>query len=258
VQLTYAAASIIGRCRKHNEDAWGASEAARVFVVADGCGGRGPGRPAADAVVSTLLRYFSDGPTAPSSHLPTRMEPLAAALQLANDRIVELAVGPNQGMGAACAAMRIEGQWVGTAHVGDCRIYRYHRGHSEFVKGVDPHGGLLTAVTADHSLLLEYLKNGSTFAEAAEVSERHATVITRALGYGMVNLDVQYLRAEPGDLYLLCTDGVTRQLSNTEIREIISGEGALAARCEKLLHAADAKRGADNVTAILGSYGSPA
>ena len=115
----------------------------------------------------------------------------------------------------------------------------------------------MTAVTADHSLLLEYLRNDSTFAEAAEVTEHHATVITRVLGYGLVNLDVQYLPAEPGDLYLLCTDGVTRQLSGVEIREIIAGDGTLASRCEKLVHAADAKRGADNVTAILVSYGAP-
>jgi serine/threonine protein phosphatase PrpC len=122
------------------------------------------------------------------------------------------------------------------------------------VEGIDSNGGLLTALTLDHTLPIDCLQNGSTWAEVVALSQQHPTVVTRMLGHGLLHLEVEYLAAEKGDLFLLCTDGLTRQLSHDEVHSVLAEEGALEERCHRLVQATDAKGGVDNVTAILISY----
>lgn len=254
-RITSSGASIVGRCRDVNEDAWGVSESAHVFIVADGCGGASSGRSAADIAVATIRQC--DAPGSPASAgvrpAPRGMEPLAAAVHLANERIAHAAVGDQRGMGSAVAAIRFEPPWLAMVHVGDCRVYRYRRGYDSFHSGVDAQGGLLTRLTLDHDLGAEMLRSGSSLTEIAAVQAVHSTVITRALGVGgRIDIDVQYSHVLGGDLYLLCTDGLTRQLPDSDLKSILSDERrSLAQRCEQLVRTADERVGYDNVTVLL-------
>jgi protein phosphatase len=220
-----AAASIAGHHRAINEDAWGTDEHARVFVVADGCGGASSA--AADIVVETLLAPV------PSQ----RMDPLAAAVELANQRILHAAVGDKNAMACAAAAVRFDLPSIAITHVGDCRVYRLRKGQ-------------LKQLTLDHDLKLEVLRDARSYAQVN--LDDHATVITRALGTTpSIDIDVQYRHTQPGDLYLLCSDGLWRQLSDVAIESTISTEHSLADRCQALVSAADGASGYDNVTVVL-------
>jgi PPM family protein phosphatase len=236
--VQHAGCSIVGRNRSVNEDGWASLPSAGVFFVADGCGGEASGRVAADLALGSLEGVLLRGSVG-------GVEPLAAAVDEANVAIRAAAIGKQRGMGAAIAALRLASPWAVTAHVGDCRIYRYRRS--------DTHGGVLVRMTTDDSLWVHMVRAGASFDEVKEAYETHGNVITQALGTGPnIQTHVEYQALEPGDLYLLCSDGVTRQLDDESIRNLISDDDLpLAERCEKLVRAADERLGTDNVTAIL-------
>jgi protein phosphatase len=247
--VDYAGSSTVGRSRDVNEDAWGALESESIFVVADGVGAGGTGREAADIAVGAFRRTLGER----RDGFPATMDPFAVSALDANAQILRAAVGSQQGMGCAVAALRFEPPWVIVLALGDCRVYRYRRGLVQSYQTADAKGGVLARMTTDDDLWLQMLRNGSTFTQAENSRRNHPNVITRVLGMGSeLDVDVRYAPIVPGDLYLLCTDGLTRQLDDDGIRAIVGDLGCpLADRCEQLVRAADAAQGADNVTAVI-------
>lgn len=246
--VDFASASITGRMREVNEDAWVASPGVGVFLVADGCGGMSSGRLAADIAVRAIERILTDPRAADAG-----IEPLAEAIHVANEQVRAAAIGPQRGMGAALAVLRLAPPWAVSASVGDCRVYRYRVVGGEAGQDVDDRGGALSVLTSDDSLMAAMLKADAPPEQVLEVARTHAHVITKALGTGSsLDVDIGYSLLEPGDLYLVCSDGVWRQLSATDIRASISAAGvSLATRCAHLLKLADDRVGYDNATALL-------
>jgi serine/threonine protein phosphatase PrpC len=248
-----AGASIVGQSREVNEDAWGVVEAADAYLVADGCGGLSSGRVAADLAVQAFAQSLSGQAGQRRAGLPRHMDPLAVAVCEANARVFEAAQGAERGMGSAFAAIRLDPPWMVSVVIGDCRIYRYRLGYGPTYSGADARGGLLARLTTDHDLAFEMFKGGASLDEIRSLREAHPNVITRALGMRAdLDVDVQYTRLAANDVYLLCSDGLTRQLPDADIRAIISDDRwPLAERCERLVQAADQRLGQDNVTALL-------
>jgi serine/threonine protein phosphatase PrpC len=257
--VDYAGASVTGRHREINEDAWGVVESASVFVVADGGGGDASGRLAADLAVTSFRRYFSSRDThntsdAPQGNPPPNSDALVAAVLDANVRIATAAVGDSEGMSCALVGARIVPPWLVTVKMGDCRLYRYRRGYDPSTyPSADAMGGELRRLTVDDVLALEMWKAGSSFDHCAEIERVHPHVLTRIVGLRPdIEVSVDYFPMATNDLYLLCSDGVTRQLDDQTIRDIIADDAeALADRCDRLVQMADENGGVDNVTAVL-------
>lgn len=251
--IDYAGASVTGRHREINEDAWGALESASVFVVADGGGGHASGRLAADLAVTSFRRFFS-GREQLQVNAPPHADPIATALLDANARIATAAVGDSEGMSCALVALRLAPPWLVVVSAGDCRLYRYRRGYDpETYASADASGGELRRLTTDDVLALEMWRAGASLEQCAEIEQTHHGVLTRVVGLRPdLEITINYYPLLQNDLYLLCTDGVTRQIDDRSIRDIISNDNeALADRCELLVQTADERSGADNVTAVL-------
>lgn len=141
-------------------------------------------------------------------------------------------------MGTTLVALVADEQRLVVVNVGDSRCYRLRE-------------GALRACTEDHSLIEEQVRMGRMSRdEAARSPLRH--IITRALGTQReVTPDVFELEPEPGDVYLLCSDGLTRELSDAAIEEILCGGGTLEERCAALVKAANRAGGQDNITCLL-------
>ncbi|HEX2016889.1 MAG TPA: Stp1/IreP family PP2C-type Ser/Thr phosphatase [Solirubrobacteraceae bacterium] len=225
------ARSDTGRQRRANEDACFAR--APVFVVADGMGGAQAGEVASRLAVEE----FSGGlPAAPGSP----EERLAERARAANVRIHRLSTedSAHAGMGTTLTAVYVDEQEVSIAHVGDSRAYCLRDGE-------------LTRLTDDHSLVEELMRQGRlTPEEASEHPQR--SIITRALGpEENVEVDTRTHRARAGDVYLLCSDGLTSMLSEPEIADILRSTQGLEQAGESLIRAANSAGGRDNITVVL-------
>jgi protein phosphatase len=143
-----------------------------------------------------------------------------------------------RGMGTTLAALWLRGDEAWLAHAGDSRLYLLRAGR-------------LTALTLDHSVVGERVARGELSAEQARVHPgRH--VITRALGVVQgVEPDVASLRAQPGDLYVLCSDGISSQIADAELHECLEKRRDLASGATDLILLANARGGDDNATVIL-------
>jgi PPM family protein phosphatase len=251
--LAVAMLSDPGRVRRHNEDACAADVGCGAFVVCDGVGGAAGGeiasRVAADAMVEWIVATRDSGASVG--------ERLDQGVALANERIVQY-VRQNRalrGMGTTLVALLAERAvdrgsgcdcWgkVWLANVGDSRCYRWR-------------GGTLEQLTRDHSLVEEQVRAGTMTREQAELSPMR-NVITRAVGsYAAVQADIEALGAESGDLYLLTTDGLTRELADEEIAGLLCAAQLpmdaeiLDRTCTALIEAANARGGGDNITCAL-------
>lgn len=235
--LHYAAAGITDRGRKRpsNEDAFGYSVEHGVFVVCDGMGGAAAGEIASSIAVDEVLRLLSVRDEA----IPI-CKVAEDAVSAANQAIYSRAQRNDKlsGMGTTLVAVVVDESHVWVLNVGDSRCYRL-RGES------------MEQLTVDHSLVEEQIRLGRmTRAEAARSPLRN--VITRALGtQNRVTSDCFQLESEPGDLFLLCSDGLTRELSDSMIQFHISSERPLEDRCDRLVEAAKKAGGHDNITCIL-------
>lgn len=219
-----------GRQRRANEDSHLAR--APLFVVADGMGGAQAGEVASRIAVES----FEGG-------LHGSSEPEAALAQLtrdANARIHELSHSNAEqaGMGTTLTAVYVGEREVAIAHVGDSRAYRLRDGELE-------------RLTDDHSLVDELLRQGRlTPEEALEHPQR--SVITRALGpEGFVEVDTRSYAARDGDIYLLCSDGLTTMVGEPRLAELLRTHDALRDAGEALIAAANEAGGRDNITVLL-------
>lgn len=228
----YASVTDTGRQRRANEDALFAR--APVFVVADGMGGAQAGEVAS----STVVEAFGEG-------LPdvTAEQALADVIRTANSRIHEMSRADvhRAGMGTTVTAAHVGEHDVAVAHVGDSRAYRWRDDELE-------------RLTEDHSLVEELRRQGKLTAEEAEEHPQRS-IITRALGpEPEVEVDTASWRAQAGDLYLLCSDGLTSMISERQVAEVLAastpGE-ALESVARRLVAAANEAGGRDNITVVL-------
>jgi protein phosphatase len=219
-----------GRQRSANEDSFFVR--APIFVVADGMGGAQAGEVASKAAADAFDRDLPSGP--PENFLRETIE-------AANRTIHELARDdPSRtGMGTTITAVVVDpgGEEVAIGHVGDSRAYRLR-------------GGKLERLTRDHSLVEEMRRKGQlTDAQAEDHPQR--SIITRALGpEPEVEVDVQTVPAGPGDVFLICSDGLTTMLGEEQIAKLLAGASSMDAAVRALVDEANRAGGRDNITAL--------
>jgi PPM family protein phosphatase len=219
-----------GRQRRANEDSLLARSP--LFVVADGMGGAQAGE------VASRIAIESFQPGLPDASQPELA--LADLARAANTRIHELSHSNAEqaGMGTTLTAVYVGEQEVAIAHVGDSRAYCLRNGQ-------------LQRLTDDHSLVDELMRQGRLTPEEA-VEHPQRSVITRALGpEGMVEVDTRSVRARPGDVYLLCSDGLTTMIGEDQIAEVLLAHPRLRDAGEALIAAANEAGGRDNITVLL-------
>ena len=219
-----------GRQRRANEDSLLARSP--LFVVADGMGGAQAGEVASRIAVESFRNGLED---------PEQPEHALSALALAaNSRIHELshANAEQAGMGTTLTAVYVGEQDVAVAHVGDSRAYCLRDGE-------------LLRLTDDHSLVDELVRQGRLTPEEA-VDHPQRSVITRALGPEVeVEVDTRSFRGRDGDVYLLCSDGLTTMLDEAQLAAVLLAHPRLSDAGEALIAAANEAGGRDNITVVL-------
>ena len=224
----------------------------RLFVVADGMGGHRAGDVASHMATTEITAFFdatsADGdgvewPAEEDSRLTPEQTRLVSAVKLANKRIFQASVGNRsvQGMGTTVvgALFNRDDRKMHIAHVGDSRAYRVREGE-------------ITQLTRDHSLLNDYLLVMPNLTDAQK--ERLPTnVITRALGMqDAVAVDLYFEDVEPGDVYVLCSDGLNGMVSDERILEIVHCAGSdVETAAKTLISQANQNGGEDNITVVL-------
>jgi PPM family protein phosphatase len=224
------AVSDTGRQRRANEDALLARSP--LFVVADGMGGAQAGEVASRIAVESFRSGLDD---AAQPELA-----LVALVQAANSRIHELSHSNAEqaGMGTTLTAVYVGEAEVTIAHVGDSRAYCLRDGE-------------LLRLTDDHSLVDELMRQGRLTPEEA-VEHPQRSVITRALGpEGTVEVDTRSYRGRAGDVYLLCSDGLTTMVSEAQLAAVLLAHPLLSDAGEALIAAANEAGGRDNITVVL-------
>jgi serine/threonine protein phosphatase PrpC len=236
-----------GKERTNNEDACLVDNGLGLFAVADGVGGRKGGEVASGIAVKTLQEALPDllgsndrtppvAFTVGADRIPAA---LRSAVSLANRRILAAVARTPlaAGMGTTLTALLLSRGRATIAHIGDSRAYRLRN-------------NVLRQLTEDHSVVAEQVKAGVlTLKQARSSSRRH--VITRALGLGEEpHPDLKGHDVKPGDVYLLCTDGLTEMVENDDIRKIIASPSPGTA-VRMLIDAANRAGGVDNITAVV-------
>lgn len=203
-----------------------------LFVVADGMGGAQAGEVASSVAVDTFRAGLEDGAD------PERS--LVAQVEQANSRINELSHSnaEHAGMGTTITAVYVGEQDVAIAHVGDSRAYCLRDDE-------------LLRLTDDHSLVDELIRQGKLTPEEAEEHPQRS-VITRALGpEASVEVDIRSFHGRTGDVYLLCSDGLTTMVGEAELLRLLASRERLADAGEALIAAANGAGGKDNITVVL-------
>jgi serine/threonine protein phosphatase PrpC len=226
----YAVASDTGRRRRRNEDNY--VVAPPLFAVADGMGGAQAGEVASQLAASALEAGESD--------VLAGTKGIDALIQEANRRIFDRASSDPSasGMGTTMTVALVEGMTVAIGHVGDSRAY--------LVRGEQ-----MEQLTEDHSLVNELLKSGKLSEEEAQIHPQRS-VITRAVGTDPdVDVDGFTIEAEDGDVFLICSDGLSDMVEDEEILELLhSNRDDLDKAVKALVSAANRGGGEDNITAV--------
>ena len=221
----------VGRQRNANEDDLFAAADAGLFAVADGMGGARAGEVAAKAAVEQLAAL---------EQKEVGERELATVVEEANRRIHELSQSDEAlaGMGTTMTAVSVGDGEVAIAHVGDSRAYRLR-------------GDELERLTHDHSLVDEMVRAGRLTPEEAEVHPQRS-IITRALGpEAQVEVERMTYPARSGDVYLICSDGLTTMVPEDDLGAILRGRSSLRQAAEDLVRVANEAGGRDNITVVL-------
>ena len=251
VQIACDGMTDVGRVRTNNEDSFRILEAQHLFVLSDGMGGEAHGEVASSLAVETIAKYCaavndnSRGTAAAASigSWAEKTKRLQSAVSLANNKIYQSAQNnPEQrGMGATVTAAWFDNGRLSIAHVGDSRAYLLR-------------GGTLQQLTNDHSLVAEQVRRGLLTPQEAETSEMQS-VLLRALGaHPQVDVDVDEVGIFPRDVLLLCSDGLTRMVTEPEIAGSLQAETDPASAARKLIELANERGGVDNVTVIVARF----
>lgn len=225
-----AGLSHTGQVRDSNEDAILTDPSGALWAVADGMGGYGHGDVAADMVIEQLTLL---------PHAPISSAHLVGALQAANSGIRRWAAAANvEQMGATAVAALVDGQAATIAWVGDSRAYRLR-------------GGELARLTRDHSVVQELIDAGR-LAAAAVWQHPQAHVVTRAIGAGdRLDVETTEVALEPGDVLILCSDGLTDCVAEGEITSCVKAASTPEAACRRLIAAALDHGAPDNVSVVV-------
>jgi PPM family protein phosphatase len=230
-----AALSDRGHKRRSNEDAFGYSVEHGVYLVCDGMGGAAAGEIASSLAIEEMLRALIS-----RAHGRSVPETAKLAVAAANHAIYTRSQRNHKlsGMGTTLVGLLVGERHAWVLNVGDSRCYRQRDGH-------------LQQITLDHSLVEEQVRLGRMTASEARRSPLR-NVITRALGtQSRVTPDIFELDTDPGDLFLLCSDGLTRELSDPLIESLLSVDLPLDELCARLVGAANKAGGHDNITCLL-------
>jgi serine/threonine protein phosphatase PrpC len=248
-RIQYAARTDVGMRRNHNEDCFGILEAEQLVLVADGMGGHAAGEVASGIATIEVGKFYGRNyheetkwPFESNPELSPLENRLVCAFKVANRRIFETAHsdGGRRGMGTTLAAAAIHDGKICIAHVGDSRVYRVQDGG-------------ITRLTRDHSLLEQFKEINPGMTREEENNFPHKNVITRALGLtDDVEVDVKLLEIKQGDMYLLCSDGLSGHVDDEEMLEVLTKtDGNLRAAVAKLVERANEEGGNDNITVVL-------
>ncbi|XXT96748.1 Stp1/IreP family PP2C-type Ser/Thr phosphatase [Sorangium sp. So ce834] len=238
----------VGRKRNHNEDNFGIMVEYGLFMVADGMGGHASGEVASKMAVDAMQDFFAQTQDDPERTWPYKMDRskgyeenrLITGIKLANLRIYETAQreAKKRGMGTTFVGIFTANDGVYVAHVGDSRVYRFREGRLEML-------------TEDHSLLNDYIKMKRLTPE--EIANfPHKNVIVRALGMkDTVKVDTRFEVPQLNDLYVLCSDGLSGPVSDSEMAQILTDHQDIQVATSKLIERANENGGPDNVTCVL-------
>jgi PPM family protein phosphatase len=248
----FVAKSDSGLIRKNNEDAVAISPMYGLAILADGMGGHNAGEVASAIAVNVIRQGLekclqntlqNDNQSTPVNIL---QQSIQEAIELANTTIIQAAQKEPlyRGMGTTLVLALLLADKITIAHVGDSRAYRFRRNQ-------------LVQLTRDHSLLQEQIDAGLVNAETAPFS-RNKNILTRAVGIDyLFKVEMHEHQTEPGDLYLLCSDGLSDMLTAAEIRDILARLGSnLDFACSVLINRANGNGGHDNVSVILIKIGT--
>src|ERR1700733_14425461 len=244
-----AGQSDVGLQREHNEDSFVVLQEYDLFVVADGMGGHRAGDVASKLATDTISEFFrttaNEDITWPfhfDTNLSEEENRLLTGIRVANRQIFERSTRSREyhGMGTtvvgAMFSPRKRRMFIG--HVGDSRCYRVRNGQIQLL-------------TRDHSLINDYLLAMPDLTDEQK-SELPKNVITRALGMqDQVVVDLQHDDPEAGDVYILCSDGLSGMVSDDDIRQIVAGSGDIGEACNRLIQKANEAGGEDNATVVL-------
>lgn len=247
MQIVSGGVTDLGRVRMNNEDSFRIVEPLNLFILSDGMGGEAHGEIASSLAVDTIEKVCSrsQDPDATMAAISSeswsgRTRVLQDAVFQANFKIYQSAQEhPEQrGMGATVTAGWLNGSKLSVAHVGDSRAYLLRTGS-------------LQQLTNDHSLVAEQVRRGIITPQQAEESEMQS-VLLRALGaHPEVDVDVDEFDLLPRDVVLLCSDGLTRMVTEPEIAGTLQAETNPEKAAQKLVDLANERGGLDNVTVIV-------
>lgn len=249
LKLETAGLTDVGKKRGHNEDSFFVDDDNKLYVVADGMGGHASGEVASQMAVETVSQFFVETNKDQDKTWPYKMDKaysfeenrLMVGVKLANKQIfgraqVDLRL---KGMGTTLVTLLFRDGHSYIGHVGDSRVYLIRRGE-------------MVQLTEDHSLLNDYMKIKKLTPEEIK-NFPHKNVIVRALGMkDLVQVDMLRREPEAGDMYLLCSDGLSGLVEDPEMLEIVEKHSDdLPMGCQKLVDEANKNGGNDNITVIL-------
>ena len=251
MRIEVAGYTHVGMKRNHNEDNYLILQEENLCCVADGMGGHSSGEIASKIAVDELAEFFRMTARDQEATWPFKMDKtrnydenrLATGIKLANKSIFEKATQETKykGMGTTIVSVHFAHDAAYVGHVGDSRVYFFRQ-------------GVLKQITEDHSLLNDYLKAKKLTPEEIE-NFPHKNVIVRALGMKeLVQVDVARVEPQQGDVFLLCSDGLSGMVTDPQIQDLLGRTLELEKACSQLIDLANAAGGNDNVTCVLARY----
>lgn len=237
MQFQFACATDVGQVRPNNEDAVLVDTALGLAVLADGMGGYNAGEVASRLCCETIHAALRE---VVGARTGDQRGALLHAVDQANRRVHDDAQRhtAHRGMATTVVVVLVQGARLTVGHVGDSRLYRLRQGQ-------------LAQLTRDHTLVQEHVEAGLLSPAGARVTG-YRNLVTRAIGIApWVEVEVAEHVVQPGDTYLLCSDGLTDMLTEAEIARILCRAGPLARAADALIAAANAAGGRDNVAVAL-------
>jgi protein phosphatase len=255
MKIAYQALTDVGKKRKGNEDSVFVNPEQSLFVVADGMGGHAAGEVASRVAVEAINEFvcLTSGdeditwPFGLDENVSFDGNRLKSAIQYANRKVLDATRERKEylGMATTVVAVLVDGDAANLAHVGDSRVYLVRE-------------GALTQLTSDHSWVNEQLESGILSPDQAR-SHPLRNVVTRALGgKPELSVDLQEHKAHPGDVLLLCSDGLTTMVPDHDILKVVGeSSGDIEAAARALVEEANGRGGEDNITVLLIKFEAP-
>lgn len=248
MQLKFFGATDVGRRRKNNEDYFGIFEADHLFIVADGMGGHAAGEIASSTAVQAVAEFVALTARETDITWPWGVDPnlslianrLKTAIRFGNQKVLDLSVtqADYEGMATTIVALIMEDTTAHIAHVGDSRLYLVN------AKGI-------SQLTIDHSWVLEQVALGVLTTDQARTHPLR-NVVTRAIGAASeLNVEMTTHVMEPGDVLLLCSDGLSGMVLDKDVERIVQANSDPVKAANLLVAEANSRGGEDNITVLL-------